>query len=105
MMFNDLIKLYRKRKGLTQEELAELLNVSTNHLSRIERKIVNPSGSMIKRVINVISHDTDLSLNNENDYKFNTIVVLLRVYYLDDAKAMKIFDELMLQLDKFENCK
>ncbi len=31
------IKFYRKQKGLTQEELSELANISCDYLSEIER--------------------------------------------------------------------
>lgn len=32
-----MIKEYRKKKKLTQEQLAEILNLSTRHLQRIEK--------------------------------------------------------------------
>ena len=42
------IALYRKRKGLTQENLAELVNVSRTHISKIEARYVHTSLSLEK---------------------------------------------------------
>ncbi len=42
------IKFYRKQKGLTQEELSELANISCDYLSEIERGKKIPS---IKRLL------------------------------------------------------
>jgi transcriptional regulator with XRE-family HTH domain len=35
-LIGQLIRLYRKEKKLTQEQLAEISNLSTNHISHIE---------------------------------------------------------------------
>lgn len=35
-IFGENVKFYRKKQGLSQEQLAELLEISTNHLSVIE---------------------------------------------------------------------
>ena len=37
-LFSQNIKKYRQRKGLSQEKLAEKMEISTNYLSDIERK-------------------------------------------------------------------
>ena len=37
-LFSQNIKRYRQRKGLSQEKLAEKMEISTNYLSDIERK-------------------------------------------------------------------
>ncbi len=42
------IKKYRLQKGLTQEKLSELCNISTDYLSEIERCVKTPS---LKRFI------------------------------------------------------
>jgi len=42
LMHGYNVKLYRLRKNLTQEQLAEKLNISTNYLGRIERGVQIP---------------------------------------------------------------
>ncbi len=40
------IAFYRKRKGLTQEKLAEIVGLSRNHISKIEAMNINSSLSL-----------------------------------------------------------
>lgn len=44
------IKAKRKEMNLTQENLAEKLDISTEHLSRIERGSVKPSLTLAERI-------------------------------------------------------
>ena len=50
-----MFKKYRIKKGLTQEELAEMLNISTRQLQRIENEECIPSLNIIKRIIQVLN--------------------------------------------------
>ena len=50
-----MFKKYRLKKGLTQEELAEILNISTRQLQRIENEECIPSLNIIKRIIQVLN--------------------------------------------------
>jgi transcriptional regulator with XRE-family HTH domain len=49
-VFGTNLKLYRKEKKLSQEELAEKVEISTKHLSEIERGIVFASASLIDKL-------------------------------------------------------
>lgn len=49
------IKKYRKELGLTQERLAELLDVSTVHLSHIEGGSVSMSLDLLLRICEALS--------------------------------------------------
>lgn len=51
------IKRLRKEKELTQEKLAELLNISTEHLSRIETGSYRPSFSLITKISEIFNVD------------------------------------------------
>lgn len=44
------VKYYRFRAGLTQEGLAEKLNVSTNYIGRLERGQHNPSLAKLENI-------------------------------------------------------
>ena len=37
------IRRYREEAGITQERLAELVDISTNHLGAIEREVKTPT--------------------------------------------------------------
>ena len=49
-VFIENLKLYRKKTGLSQQELAEKCDIATNYLSEIERGQKFPSIEMIERI-------------------------------------------------------
>lgn len=58
---NDILVLLGKRiaslrsqKGLTQEKLAELVNYSPNHISKLESARTNPSFELLVNIANVL---------------------------------------------------
>lgn len=53
------IQEYRKKKGLTQENLAKRLNISTNYLSAIERGVQFPRFEILISIINAIGASAD----------------------------------------------
>lgn len=48
--FGPVLRRFRQEKGLSQEELASLLDVSPSHISRLESDMKKPSLEMIFRV-------------------------------------------------------
>lgn len=56
------IKQARKAKGLTQEQLAELLDVSVGYVSQIERGITKPNLEMLSAVCDQLSCALDALL-------------------------------------------
>ena len=49
------VKYYRFRTGLTQEQLAEKINVSANYIGRLERGQHNPSLAKLELIANILS--------------------------------------------------
>lgn len=49
-----MIKQYRIKKGYTQEELAELVNLSTRQLQRIEENEERTKIKTLKQIIKVL---------------------------------------------------
>ena len=45
-----MIKEYRKKRGFTQEQLAEKLNISTRHLQRIEKDEAKTTIAILQKV-------------------------------------------------------
>lgn len=54
-LFGLRVKEYRKQKGLTQAQLAELVNIDGKHISCIENGKNFPSADLIDRLSNVLN--------------------------------------------------
>ena len=52
------VKLYRKSLGLTQEKLAEMINISYNYVALIETGRRFPSLPMLERIADALQKDT-----------------------------------------------
>ena len=50
-----MIKEYRLKRGLTQEQLAEMLDISTRHLQRIEANKCSTKIEMLIKIIQVLN--------------------------------------------------
>lgn len=58
-VFRDNVKHYRKKKKLSQEQLAEMSNLSTNYIGDIERtnrKVTIDTIEKISKGLNVEAH-------------------------------------------------
>ena len=53
------IQRFRKKKGLTQEQLAEMIKMSPNHLSAIERGVYGVKLDTLVQIINCIDCTAD----------------------------------------------
>lgn len=53
-IFGENVKYFRKQKGLSQEKFAELLNVSTNHISVIETGSKFVTYKLLERIIDIL---------------------------------------------------
>ena len=67
--FAENFKLLRKEKGITQEKLAERLNVSAQSVSRWELGICYPDLELITAIANYFGVSTDILLLNDVDSK------------------------------------
>lgn len=74
-MLNEKIKLLRKQKGITQEELAIRLNVVRQTVSKWEKGLSVPDAEMLIRIADIfeISVSELLSANIENETSRNEI--------------------------------
>ena len=53
------IKFQRIKKGLTQEQLGELTDISTKHITKIENAKVTPSSYMLYKIASSLSCSID----------------------------------------------
>lgn len=81
-LFGRKIKEYRKKKNLTQAQLAELVNVDDKHISCIESGKNFPSADLIERLA------TSLDVEPKDLFEF---------YYLQDVEDLKSDIYIMLE--------
>ncbi|MBP3583451.1 MAG: helix-turn-helix transcriptional regulator [Clostridia bacterium] len=60
----DRIRETRKRLNLTQEQLAESLDISVNYISEIERSLKHPSLQVFIKLIEVLDVSADYLLRD-----------------------------------------
>lgn len=65
------IQLYRKRKGMTQEELSEQIGIGKNHLSNIENGKKEMGISTFCRIVSVLGISADELLQRSTVYDVN----------------------------------
>ena len=70
IQLGEKIKLLRKSKGITQEQLAEMVNRSKNHISKIELGKANPPISLIFEISSALKI-YPVELFNFSNYPLN----------------------------------
>lgn len=88
MKLGEKIKLLRKGKKISQEELANMLKINRNYLSIIETGKSEPTSSVLKNIAKIFNIDLNslLDINNndiENTDKIKYIVENCK--YLNDS--------------------
>ena len=66
MTFSEKITILRKRRGLSQEQLAEMLDVSRQSVSKWEAQQALPETSKIIMIGKIFNVSIDLLLKDEN---------------------------------------
>lgn len=88
------IQLFRKRKGLTQEQLAEKISLSPHHLSAIERGIYQVKLDTLVEIINCLDCTADDLFADEinSGYKIRVSRLTDEIEKLSPEEQAKIFD-------------
>lgn len=102
MSFGEKLKEIRKRMGLTQEQLAEIMNVSRQAITKWESDLGLPDTDNLKELSQIFGITIDYLLNNDrtlpllvmrkqlnkDDYKNNRFSYedVLKKYYTDPYK-------------------
>lgn len=95
MLFSDMLKNARTEKGMTQQELADMLHVTRSALAKWEKGIRMPDIAMLSRLGEILGVDFNMLLAAaaQNDEGPNVIMV-------DDVKpivlgALPVLEEVM----------
>ena len=83
------IKERRQQLGITQEHIANVLEVNLSHISNIECGRANPSLTALVKIANILECSVDYFISGEYTYK------------IDKDKEKTLDDKIM---DKIKNC-
>lgn len=86
-MLGDKIKLYRENKRMTQNEVADMLNVSPATISKYESGALEPNIESLKRLAELFEISIDELLSDEKEFDISKINVL---DILREQKEMKL---------------
>ena len=86
-MLGDKIKLYREKKRMTQNEVADILNVSSATISKYESGALEPNIESLKRLAELFEISIDELLSDEKEFDISKINVL---DILREQKEMKL---------------
>lgn len=100
----EKLKFYRKAKGLTQEQLAERIDIDTKYLARLEKNMHNPTFNVMKKLAHAL--DFDISKFDEisiEDIPAPNKTYLKAVQILNSAKTdedIKLYFEALRHTQK-----
>ena len=90
------IRKIRKARGLSQEQLAELIGISTTHMSHIETANTKLSLPVFVEIANILEVQTDALLYDEpKDSVSTAICEISDVLEACDAKQARIITEIV----------
>lgn len=70
-MIGSKIKERRQSVGITQESIANALDVNPSHISNIENGRANPSLTVLVKIANILQCSVDYFISGEYTFKVN----------------------------------
>jgi len=99
-MIGEIIAEYRKKRGYSLSELAELTNVSKSNISNIERNLnSNPSLDVIKKIAKVLELDPTILLAADDPQYQSQYVEKEWVQFISELKKLGVEKE---ELDQYK---
>lgn len=97
------IRRYRKLRHLTQEILAEKLDVSTIYISYLERGSKVPSLELLVKIANVLEVEPAMLLLPDQEPKNYKIKALIDLLNSLDERTVGFVDEMIHAVVKLQN--
>jgi len=92
-IFGENLKLYRKAKHLSQEQLSEKVDISVKHLSSIERGLTFVSADLLEKLANSLEVPAFYFFVNEKNFLYND-VMLSTINKVIEKKLIKAIEEI-----------
>jgi transcriptional regulator with XRE-family HTH domain len=86
----SILKTARNAKGLTREQLAEIINITPRYLMSIENENKKPSYDVLFRLVRELNISADTIFYPENQYANTKIEQLIRLLYLCNDRELNI---------------
>lgn len=97
--FAENLKRIRKQRGLTQEELAELVNVAPRHISFIETAKSFPSSDLLERLSHALNTNyADFFTYEKEISREETIKYITEIIKKFDNKKLKYIYKMVKEL-------
>ena len=95
IQIGEQVRLAREKAKVTQEQLAEKIDVSPQYVSDLERGVVGPSVSTIKRICTSLNVSSDqLLFGNANQEHLASISNMM--HGLSSAQQVKLIEGIKL---------
>lgn len=106
MMIGQIIRKYRKVKGLTQQEMAQRLGVSTPAVNKWENGYAYPDITLLAPIARCLEIDLDTLLSFEIELSREEIIRLVNELHqiLKDQGFDEGFSFAKLQMQRYPNC-
>lgn len=108
MIFEDrefvanAIKMYREQKGLTQLQLAELANLSEQHVSKLENAVYQPSAITLLKLVKIL--EIDLKIFGIEEKSDSAREKMIKLVYNSSSKENEMYYEVLSKLrDTYSN--
>lgn len=66
----NIVQILRKERSMTQENLADMVGISREYLSNVERQLAMPSVELAMRISNALSVDVDQAFLTYRIHRF-----------------------------------
>ena len=106
MTVGDVIKKYRKAAGITQEEMARRLGVTTPAVNKWENNNTQPDISLLAPIARLLGINTDTLLSFEQSLSDDEIAMFIKELNRDlGAKDYDdVFSAVKKKVDEYPNC-
>lgn len=109
-MLSEILKKLRAAKGVTQDDMAEMLNIKRQTYSAYERGVSVPDISSIIKIADYFNVTVDYLLERPNDHSvqfvpLNSVFEIVRIYVgLSDTNKQKVLEyaEMLEEKEKKE---